>query len=185
MYGSFWLLVLSKSQFDILSSALLGLFRAVAGFNRMVPSETVLDFLGVDSLHDYFRYWLATRSTDATMTGQFDIFNTYLEEPFYLELPDSPRHKYNLRQSTTKTVSSSKSESKFPVATEVWFEDAAMMRNEALKYFGECLKGYKGKLKRKFLKRILAKGTDITKAVDELNTKYYEIVMGQSSEEVT
>ena len=184
LYGSFWLLVLSKSQFDTLSCSIMGLFRAVAGFNKMVPTETVLEFLGLDSLSTYFCYWLATRSADAKVTGQFDIFNIYLLEPESNELPISPRHSYNLRQSTVRATSSSKSESKFPLNAEIWFENTVDMRKDALGFFGQYLKGYKVKLKRKYLKRILAKGTEVIEAVDELNKKYYNKVMGQNSEEV-
>ena len=186
VYGSYWLLNLSKSLFSALNTSLNMLYRAVGGFTKLVPSSIVNNYIGLDSLEKYFHYWLVSRSVDCHVTGQFDLFGLFVHsiQPENNELPDSPRYSYSFRSSTIATRASKKFSPQdiFPEQAFEWFDENLVFRDLALGLFDRHLMGYKIVLKRKLLAKVMAKGTWSFDVVNKWNMEYYDRFCGIGTE---
>ena len=186
VYGSYWLLTISKSLFSALNTSLNTLYRAVGGFTKLVPASIVNDYIGLDSLEKYFNYWIVSRSVDCHVTGQFDLFGLFIQaiQPENNELPESPRFSYRFRSSTIAARASKKASPQdiFPDQAFELFRENLACRELALGLFDRHLMGYKMVLKRKLLAKVIAKGTWSFDVVNKLNKEYYDRFCGLGTE---
>ena len=185
VYGTYWILTLSKSLFSALSSSLNMLYRAVGGFTKLVPASIVNSYIGLDPLEIYFNYWIISRSVDCHVTGQFDLFGLFIHaiQPENNQLPDSPRYSYRFRSKTIAAQANNTTSPQdiFPDRASDWFDDNVAYRKMALDLFDKNLKGYKIVLKRNLLARVLPKGTWSLEEVTKLNAEYYERFCGNET----
>ena len=175
LFGSWWTTCLAKTNLDSLNAAFGRTIRACVGFSKLVPFEVAADFTGVDQVKEYLPYWLASRSVVDFMRGSFDLLAEFLGE----FVPRS-KSNHNLRASTVLASDECHrtANSRFPATAVSLFELSRPLREFGLLAFRRCLLGFKMMTKKKFLRRLIAKGTPIAEAVREVNEKYYNLRVG-------
>ena len=111
-------------------------------------------------------YYLSIRSFECVNRAQNDIFSNFSN--VYKLDKYQPKRK-GLRSSIIRNHINSEAAQVYPKSVAIWSD-----RCEENIRFLKLIKGdYKLKLKRKLLKRILAKGTEVCKAVTKLNDEFY------------
>ena len=133
-----------------------------------------LNFAGIDPLDSYLSYWFATRAVECQWQGYEDEILTCSR--MSLRSTTNARTR-SVRPSTAAATAACrlKAESIYPENVHSWAIKCHLIERDAALFFGESGKGYKAKLKAKYVSRLLAKNTPIAAAVKELNTRYYEL----------
>ena len=151
--------------------------RAAAGFCSLVPASVAHKFCGFDKLRDYLKYWFGSRSTDAYLKDNFDVYSKFLEEK--KSLVGRPGSKYNMRNSTRQSseTSWSTTSSIFPESAKVWLEGLELVRKDGILCFGRLGRNYKIALKKKYVSCLIHKNTLIENAVAKINDEWVQKII--------
>ena len=171
LFGSWWLLGCSATSLQELQTCFTKCIRAAVGFSRLVPPAVVSDFTGIDLFTDYLRYWFGSRSAVDYLRDNFDLFAQFKDE----NLARQPS-RYNLRLTTAAKTDESyrKAFSIFPESALRLFQDFEGVRDLGLRLVSVVGLNFKLKLKRTYLKKIIARGTITEPGVNLLNQRYFE-----------
>ena len=165
------MICLSKSRLDQISSAFSRLIRGALGFTRMVPFKRIHEFVGLNDLKEFLEYWFCVRSFEAvTLKGLPDFFGEFNA----LNGRETVLRRSARASTMENTALSAKKASKFPDLVDVYAPMALKYREQLFGLFLEQ-KDYKCFLKKEMLDKVIFRGTDVKKAVQELNDFYYNL----------
>ena len=172
IFGSYWILQLSATQFTKLSANWPRLIKAALGLFRPVPFSATLEITSLDSIDNYLVYWFSVRWFESIKSKKVSIF-THAEND-RVSILSSKQRTRQLRTSTHEnTLLSILNKSTYTANIFRWIDSikpsvelAAQIESTNYKLF----------LKKQLLSRPLDKATIMKKAVDYLNDKYFEKV---------
>ena len=176
MFGTWHLSLISESQFSTLARNWGLIVKYCCGFTKLVNTDLALNFAGLDDLDTYYKYWITTRSfDDKILNGRKDVIGQYFDRKKSME-GNLPELGYSLRSSTVERRRSANLEkvAKWPVRAAKWFDDCREWRDICMTLFDKHMMGYKGVLKKKVLRKLIAKGTPIEDEVKKINDEAFK-----------
>ena len=176
MFGSWWILVCSNTNFNSLNASFTACLRSVFGFSKLVPSSEVHTFAGVPTLIDYLPFWLGSRVVALNLHGHVDIFTKERNLRTSI-LSNLPPMSYNLRGTTLASRElNAMNNNYFPDSVREWYckcKEVISKGEDLIRSNGPT--GYKLGLKRSFVPVLLDKNTVVGPGVKQLNEFYYNL----------